>query len=87
MEMPSVNLLDFPFSPCGTSPSPLVGEGAPKGRMRGIYKYIQRFKSASPSPLPPHPSLRDTFSHKGRRGRSTLMLEPNRGDLHLLLTH
>src|SRR4051812_11248946 len=45
----------------GGSPSPLGGEGGferSRTRVRGLHPRIE----------PPHPALRATFSHKGRRG-------------------
>jgi hypothetical protein len=49
-------------------PSPLEGEGALKGRMRGM---VQRARCLALDLAieTPHPSLRDTFSLKGRRDR------------------
>src|SRR5690606_22158109 len=42
-----------PSSPPPTPPSPLVGEGAPKGRMRGPSAHGT--PAASPPPIPPSP--------------------------------
>ena len=49
-------------------PSPVEGEGALKGRMRGL---LERARSLALELAieTPHPSLRDTFSLKGRRKR------------------
>ncbi|MBB4360806.1 hypothetical protein GGD65_001828 [Bradyrhizobium sp. CIR18] len=49
-------------------PSPLVGEGGDAGRyklawVRGISPHLYVSKET------PHPALRATFSHKGRRKR------------------
>ena len=51
-------------------PSPLVGEGAPKGRMRGGGRNasFQGLTRCAPASTPHPTSLRSaTFSHKGRR--------------------
>jgi hypothetical protein len=44
-------------------PSPLVGEGGPRRGSDEGSKALSGEVFATP-----HPSLRDTFSHKGRRG-------------------
>jgi hypothetical protein len=43
-------------------PSPLVGEGGLRSRSDEGLKALSGLAGATP-----HPSLRDTFSHKGRR--------------------
>ena len=59
----------------GAFPSPPVGEGAPKGRMRGVGQNaaLQEGTSLCPVALRPTPLIRlgaarrSTFSHRGRR--------------------
>src|SRR5690606_30805738 len=58
-------------------PSPLVGEGAPKGRMRGVGQNAN--VSFLPAPLIRlGAARRSTFSHKGRRGRASLSASSSR---------
>jgi len=52
---------------CIAVPSPLVGEGSEDGRRRLTWVRGSRLIKSLAVDRDPHPALRATFSHKGRR--------------------